>query len=251
MGQPRPPDRACATPTAVRAVGVVVPAHDEEELLGECLAGLRVAAAHPALRGLEVRVVVVLDSCADTSGAVARAAGARCVEVDARCVGTARAAGAEAVLRDLRTGLRAHDDEFWRRTWVATTDADSVVARDWLAEQVRLAATGADAVVGVVDVDLTDAAPGVADRYAALYGRVADGHRHVHGASLGVRASAYRAVGGFAPLTVSEDVALVDALRVAGHPVVASAAVRVRTSPRLDARARGGFGDLLARLAAA
>ena len=239
--------------SAVGAVGVVVPAHDEEALLGRCLAGLRAAAAHPDLVAVEVRVVVVLDACTDTTGQVALAAGVRRVAVDARCVGAARAAGTDAVLTVL-AGSEAGSGGAGRadldRTWVATTDADSVVAPDWLAQQVRLAAAGADAVVGVVEVDLSGGPAGLDERYAALYGDVADGHRHVHGASLGVRASAYREVGGFAPLPVSEDVALVAALRAAGRRVVPSAAVRVTTSPRLEPRARGGFGDLLRSLAA-
>jgi glycosyltransferase involved in cell wall biosynthesis len=50
----------------VEAVGVVVPAHDEETLLPACLAALRDAAS--ALR-LPVHVVVVADACTDQTAA--------------------------------------------------------------------------------------------------------------------------------------------------------------------------------------
>ncbi|RYY84013.1 MAG: glycosyltransferase family 2 protein, partial [Comamonadaceae bacterium] len=78
------------------------------------------------------------------------------------------------------------------------------------------------------------------------------GHRHVHGANLGVSATAYRRAGGFPALACSEDVALVEALKAMGANIAWSAAPRVSTSARANARARGGFGDtLLAVIAAA
>jgi glycosyltransferase involved in cell wall biosynthesis len=62
----------------VEAVGVVVPAHDEETLLSACLAALRDAAS--ALR-LPVHVVVVADACTDQTAAVAGATGARVIGI--------------------------------------------------------------------------------------------------------------------------------------------------------------------------
>jgi hypothetical protein len=74
----------------------------------------------------------------------------------------------------------------------------------------------------------------------------ADGHRHVHGANLGVSAAAYQRAGGFPPLECGEDVALVELLGATGASVCWSASPRVTTSARLRARVRGGFGDTLA-----
>lgn len=68
-----------------------------------------------------------------------------------------------------------------------------------------------------------------------------DGHRHIHGANLGVSAAAYVAVGGFRPLASNEDVALVEALVAAKATVAWSAATRVVTNARLDFRAPQGF----------
>ncbi|MEX3824233.1 glycosyltransferase family 2 protein, partial [Paraburkholderia sp. BR14262] len=125
----------------------------------------------------------------------------------------------------------------------AFTDADSHVAPDWLAAQLALAA---DAVCGPVSVDDWSAlAPCARATWERRY-RDADGHRHIHGANLGVAAHAYLRAGGFPPLACSEDVALVDLLIATGATLAWSAAPRVVTSGRRDARTRGGFGDTLA-----
>ena len=103
-----------------------------------------------------------------------------------------------------------------------------------------------DAVCGPVSVDDWRAlAPGARATWARRYCD-ADGHRHVHGANLGVAAHAYLRAGGFPPLACSEDVALVDLLIATGATLAWSAAPRVVTSGRLDPRVRGGFGDTLA-----
>lgn len=211
-------------------IGFAIPAHNEAALLGACLVAARAAAQHPALRGEIVRVLVVLDACTDASAAVARSLNVETLSVDARNVGAARAAGARYLLEQ---GAR----------WLAFSDADSRVAPDWLAAQLAL---GADAVCGPVMVDDWSPHPQrTRETWQARY-RDADGHRHVHGANLGVCAQAYRRAGGFAPLACGEDVALVDLLSASGAVIAWSAAPRVVTSARVDARVRGGFGDTLA-----
>ncbi|MEF7615753.1 glycosyltransferase [Aquincola sp. MAHUQ-54] len=210
-------------------IGVVVPAHDEEAVLAGCLAALRQAAGHPALQGEAVQLLVVLDTCTDGSAAAVAAAGVAAIEVGARSVGAARAAGAAALLAQ---GAR----------WLAFTDADTRVAADWLPAQLALQA---DAVCGCVAVDDWGVfGPEVQRQYAAHY-RDADGHRHVHGANLGVSADAYRRAGGFRPLRCSEDVRLVEDLERTGARIAWSAAPRVVTSARRIARAPGGFADFL------
>ena len=50
----------------IRAVGVIVPAHDEQDLLPDCLASLgRAVRALRARCGLPVHVLVVADACRD------------------------------------------------------------------------------------------------------------------------------------------------------------------------------------------
>ena len=223
----------------VRAVGVVVPAHDEQALLPACLASLRVAATHPALFGVEVHVVPVLDACTDDSGLLAPGA----VEVQARNVGVARAAGFSEVLR--REGGRPPGE-----LWLATTDADSVVPADWLAEQLALADRGVDVVAGTVTVQDWSQQPGVVrERFARTYGSPGEGHLHVHGANLGLSAAAYLEAGGVPPLALAEDQALVDVLRVRARSLVATGRIPVITSARRESRTAGGFADHLRALA--
>ncbi len=210
-------------------IGVVIPVHNEARLLASCLSAAIAAARHPALRGEPVRIVAVLDSCSDGSERIAAGFDVTRLSIQARNVGVARASGATHLL-----GLGAR--------WLAFTDADSRVAPDWLVAQLAL---DVDAVCGTVAVDDWHGRPAsVLARWRHTY-RDEDGHRHVHGANLGVAARAYRRAGGFPPLACREDVALVDLLSATGASIAWSAAPRVVTSARGDARVRGGFGDTL------
>lgn len=214
-------------------IDVVVPAHDEELLLGECLDALdRCASATP----VPVRVTVVLDSCGDRSEALVRGR-ARSLHVTDRSVGAARAAGFDDAL--------AHAPGPGER-WLATTDADSRVPVTWLVDQLTLALAGADLVVGLVDVDdWTDWDPAVRVKYLDRYCSAA-GHRHVHGANLGMSGHAYRAVGGFDPVPTDEDVSLVRRAEAAGLTVAWAGTTPVMTSARRSGRAPGGFSHHLA-----
>jgi glycosyltransferase involved in cell wall biosynthesis len=224
----------------VQAVGVVVPARNEQDLLPGALDALLVAAAEVARLGVAVDLVVVADTCTDGTVGVARVRGVRVVEVPAGSVGRARATG----LRHLLERQRAVRPE---QLWLASTDADSRVPPNWLRGQLELAAGGADLVVGTVEVDdWSSHPPYVEARWRAGYDR-RDGHGHVHGANVGVRADAYLEVGGFRSLDRDEDVALVAALR--HRRVVSTGTIPVVTSARLRSRAGGGFADHLAGLA--
>ncbi len=231
-------------------LGVVVPARDEQGVLPACLAALARAAEDPELAGVAVRVVVVAHRCTDATAAVATAAGAEVVDSDAETVGDARHAGALAVLAGAAVAGVPPE-----RVWLAGTDADSVVPAGWLALQRAAAASGVDAVLGLVRVeDWTGHPPHVAAAFTAGYDRwrtddPGGAHPHVHGAHLGVRGDAYLAVGGFPPLAVSEDAALVGALVLAGRTVLRTPSCPVVTSARRRPRAHGGFGTDLDRLA--
>jgi cellulose synthase/poly-beta-1,6-N-acetylglucosamine synthase-like glycosyltransferase len=222
----------------ITAVRVVIPAHDEEQLIEGCLVALHGAASNV---DVPVDVLVVLDDCSDATAAVCARLAARTVAVPWRNVGAARSFGFAGVPD--RTDL-----------WLASTDADTRVAPDWLTSQLHLADAGADAVLGVIDVDdWTAHPPEVRGAFHRLYAGTSPGaaatHRHIHGANLGVRASAYRRAGGFAPLALAEDHDLVGRLDLdPAVSVVRTTAVRATTSARRDPRASGGFGDLLASL---
>ncbi|RCW71399.1 glycosyl transferase family 2 [Pseudorhodoferax soli] len=213
-------------------IGVAIPAHEERAHIAAAVAAVQVAAGHPALQGEAVEIVVVADACSDGTAACAAAQGAHTLSLPHRNVGRARQAGAELLLA---RGAR----------WLAFTDADTLVADDWLAAQLGL---GAQAVCGCVWVRDWSAHGALAERLARAFESEyvpVDGHCHIHGANLGMTADAYRLAGGFAPLCTSEDVALVHALQAAGVAVAFSAQPRVWTSARVDARAPAGFGEAL------
>jgi glycosyltransferase involved in cell wall biosynthesis len=227
----------------IRAVGVIVPAHNEQDLLPACLAGLRRAAQ--ALRGIPVQVVVVADSCRDLTAQAARRGGASVVTISARNAGAARAAGARAILQRTR-----HLD--LAEVWLATTDADTQVPACWLRQQARYASQGWDAIVGTIAVeDWSGYSQATRSQFRERYERYDSGtdkHVHVHGANLGFRASAYLAAGGFPALATAEDHALVAALTEAGSRVLRTRALPVVTSARRESRAPQGFSHYLTQL---
>ena len=115
---------------------VLVPAHDEAELIGRCLASL-FDQSYP--REL-YRVVVIADNCQDSTAALARAAGAEVmVREDLTAVGKGRALRwATERLLALDAGLDA----------VVVVDADSVAHPELLRELAAELDTGAGAVQG-------------------------------------------------------------------------------------------------------
>lgn len=216
-------------------IGIIIPVHNEERLLEDCLRAVSVAARQVEAGGEAVCIVAVLDACDDASAAIAARCGVATLSIQARCVGLARARGAACLLA---AGAR----------WLAFTDADTVVSEGWLAAQLRLDADVVCGTVAVADWGCHGAAMHL--HWQRTY-TDADGHRHVHGANLGVSARAYRRAGGFAGLALSEDVALVDALIASGASVAWSAAPRVVTSARADFKVAGGFGATLLAVAQA
>lgn len=223
----------------ISAAGIVVPAHNEETLLSACLRALRRAASSVSV---PVHVLVAADSCTDGTVAVARGFDARVIALQARSVGAARAAGMTEILR-----LTAGSDP--AEIWLATTDADTVVPALWLHRQLGYADRGWDVVLGTVSVaDWAEHPPHVPTAFAAGYEFGDRPHPHVHGANLGLRASAYQAAGGFRSLCTAEDHALVAAAALAGCPVMRARDITVETSARRQARAPHGFSHLLRAL---
>lgn len=213
-------------------LAIVIPAHNEAQYIGECLTSVMLATRHEDLSGESVHICVVLDSCTDQTGFIASSFGVDTVTVHARAVGVARAAGAA---RALGMGAR----------WLSFTDADTLVPADWLVRQLSI---GADVVCGTVTVrDWEHHHESVKQDFFSTY-RAADGHRHIHGANLGVSAPAYLRAGGFRSLDVDEDVALVGALEGIGTRIAWTGANPVSTSARRDFKARGGFGETLVRV---
>jgi cellulose synthase/poly-beta-1,6-N-acetylglucosamine synthase-like glycosyltransferase len=223
------------------AVGVVVPAQNEESTIGRCVES--VIAAHEAC-GERARlwIVVVADACTDSTVATARRAiggHGEVIECSPRSPGTARRLGVAAVLKHYETVAPM-------RIWLANTDADTHVPRDWLQRHLDHADDHASAVAGIVQLDTEGLRPEVQSVHAGSYELRSDGtHEHVHGANFGVRGDAYLDAGGWSHLTVAEDHCLWGRLQRRGWLMRSCVKSVVTTSARLHGRAIGGFADKL------
>lgn len=217
-------------------IGVIVPAHNERRLLGRCLASLKVASDNAKSISAPSKILVVLDACTDDSAQIAHDYGVYTLELNVRNVGAARKAGAEWMLEH-------------GATWLSCTDADSCVPRHWLTCQLGF---DAEAVCGTVRVSQWQARHTAAlrERYSQHYQNV-EGHRHIHGANLGICSEAYLKAGGFKPLSAHEDVQLVADLEAIDANIVWTAKNCVSTSSRHKGRATGGFADFISTLTAA
>src|SRR5947207_2040410 len=128
----RPP--ASPRPAELPRLAVLVPAHDEEQLIDRCVASLR-AQSYPADR---FRVVVIADNCGDGTARLATAGGAEVLERrDDRALGKGYA------LRwamDLVLGGTAGEVP----DGIVVVDADSVADRDLLLHLGAALAAGSD-----------------------------------------------------------------------------------------------------------
>ncbi len=223
---------------ATRVLLVVLPVHDEEELLPSALRALELAigALTPAI---SCQVAVVLDSCGDASRAIATSwatyFGALVIRRDCCSVGQARQTGFLALLeRCLEVDLA--------QVWLATTDADSRVPPNWLTVQVEAHSSGVDLWAGRVKV-AEQSATDVRwkDRYASE-------RDPIHGANLGFSATLYTELGGFQNLRCGEDRDLHGRAVAHGFRVRYDLAATVTTSSRRTGRAPAGFAGVLRAL---
>lgn len=248
-----PPDRG------LEAI-VVVPARDEAERVGACL---RALAAQRGIRPRAYEIILVLDDCRDATRERALAAAQESqlalhlVELsESSGVGRARRLGMDlACTRLLEVGRT--------RGLIASTDADSVVAEDWLVAQLTLLRAGAQAIGGRIELDPKEARElrsevlayrrhqaarrmrTVLERSTPSARPLAE-HHQFSGASLGVTAALYRACGGLPAPSALEDEAFERTLQRLSIAIHRSNSVRVRTSARTDGRASRGLAHDLA-----
>ncbi|MFZ0092235.1 MAG: glucosyl-3-phosphoglycerate synthase [Solirubrobacteraceae bacterium] len=235
------------------AAVVVVPARDEERRIGACLRAL----AEQTLPGSDFEVIVVLDECRDDTARVARETAAplrlalTALDGPGGGAGPARRLGMDLACERLLAAGQSSG-------LIACTDADSRPSRDWLERQLAHVAAGARAIAGLIELDEDEAdelPPAVRERRERDAGarlrrvRRSDpdaAHHHFAGASIGVTAETYRAVGGIEPLVALEDAGF--AARLADHqvPILRAADVRVSTSARSGGRVPRGLSVDLA-----
>ena len=250
---------------------VIVPVRNEEERLSDCLEAL---GAQVDLQGARLpekffEVLLLLNNCTDRSAQIALEwknahprvilhIAERTFRPEAAHVGTAR-----KLLMD--TAWWRLDGASGGSGVILSTDADSTVAPDWIAQNLQAIARGADAVGGAVLIRPEHVAAMSEQvqrcfqqncRYGALLAELEDWldpqpgdcwprHLHHFGSSLACTARAYALSGGMPALPRLEDEAFVDRLRHASRQLRHEPAVRVFTSARLDGRTGIGMAGQL------
>ena len=248
---------------------VAIPVKDEEERLPACLRALALQLdrlGRPIPPTL-IRVVVFANNCTDRSASLARKLGGD-LPLDVRVVearlapATAHAGAARRAAMDIAEAWLVAGGE-WDGV-ILTTDADSQVAPDWIAENLASFRVGAEAVLGRIDLDgegelLPDALHRrgeLEDAYESLLTELCwlldplehnpwPHHATISGASLGITRSAYCRVGRLPRVPLGEDKALVALLSRQDARIRYCPTVYVITSGRTNGRAPGGVADTL------
>lgn len=200
-------------------VSIVIPAFNEAKLLPATLRAVEGArTAFQSLRWLS-EVVVCDNNSTDTTGELARAAGARVVFEPVNQIGRARNTGAAAAQGE----------------WLIFVDADSEPSPELFAEVARRIDSGRVLAGGaLLAMDQGPVWVHVGARIWGVYSRLA---RHMAGAFIFVEAAAFREIGGFSNrFYAGEELDLSQRLkalaRKQGRRIHIIASPRLRTSAR-------------------
>lgn len=199
-------------------LSIVIPAFNEEKLLGRCLESVLVAVAAVHARGWQDEVIVCDNNSTDRTAALARAAGATVVFEPVNQIARARNRGAAVATGD----------------WLLFLDADSTVSRELFDDLAGTIASGG-CVAGGATVRMADYA-GRALWLVRFWNGLSRFARWAPGGFFFCDARVFQAVGGFSQeLFVSEELDLSRRLKRAAraqgkrivilhrHPFVTSA----------------------------
>jgi hypothetical protein len=241
--------------TARLRVAIAIPARNEAGRIAACVAALLRQLDRVPVEG---RVVVLANNCVDgtidslapftSPGLVIRQV---LLPPERAHAGWARRLALDAAFAHLS---QAEDV-------LMSTDADTVVAPDWLERNLHHLDKGYDAVAGwalPLQSEWRKLAPQHRHRlntlrkyrtllaYLAAPGEEAwPRHDYEGGASIALRAGVYEAIGGAPTPPLGEDRALFAAIRRAGGRIAHPLDVKAFTSCRLQGRAPGGMADTL------
>ena len=250
---------------------MAIPVRNEQGELAKTLAALAWQRDRGGKRVDPSRYEVVLlaNNCADDSAEVARGFAERHAWLNLHVAEAQLPPGLDHVGTARRLAMDAALQRFANRGCargiIASTDADSQVAPDWIASLLEVFREGVDAVGGRVLTDPAQRAalpPDVRRLYLldVAYRLLCaeceayldpcphdprPRHHQFQGANLAVTAAAYERAGRLPALPVEEDVALEQALGWTGARIRHSPDVRVFTSARCQGRALGGMATQL------
>lgn len=251
-------------------MGVIVPARNEAARIAATLDSLcrQVDQAGCPVPVKRYEILVLANNCTDTTARIAHEVRRRHPQHRLHvCEVTfppeqANIGNARRWLMDLaaeRLGGLAHP-----RRIIASTDADTIAAPDWLAAIATEIAGGADAVGGRIitgypgdgtdpalrryhlnDVTFQHLIAELESRLDPIAHDPWPRHHQHFGANLATTVGAYLGVGGLPQVITLEDMAYFDVLRRADARVRHSPRVRVRTSARRDGRVELGLSTQL------
>jgi GT2 family glycosyltransferase len=254
--------RAFQTSCDIRKVRVVVaiPARNEAEWIGRCLRALRRQTRKPDA------VVLLLNNCTDGTAAIANVLSSRVpyrlhIRSHTFPASTVSAGIARRLAMQFAAEIAGPDG------MLLTTDADTVVANDWIERNLLSLASGADLVCGRVSLDPVEAmliplhlhADDALERELTelldLIATTLDPdpadpwprHTEAAGASLAVTVAAFNRVGGIPAMATGEDRAFVEALARMDAHIRHDPTINVTVSVRVHGRAPGGMADTIRR----
>jgi glycosyltransferase involved in cell wall biosynthesis len=240
---------------------VAIPMHNEAEYIEKCLVALaQQEGARP------FGVVALLNNCTDATSRIVDGLASRLpyelhileywLDPSVRSAGLAR-----------RLAVRHAEGLAGDGGIVLTTDADGMVATNWIAANVAAIEAGSDAVAGMAELDSEGAATiplqlQLDEEKSEIFGTLLDEidwlldpdvsdpwprHTQHSGASIAVRASWLAQVGGIPAVAMGEDRELFARLRQFDARIRHSRDVVVSVSGRTVGRAVGGMADAIAR----
>ena len=160
-------------------ISIVIPAFNEERLLGESLRHIRTAMAVFAERGWEAELIVCDNNSTDRTAQIAREAGAHVVFEPVNQIARARNTGAAAATGD----------------WLVFVDADSHPSRELFAD-VAEQIDGGHSLAGGSTMRL-ETGNFAARLVTGIWNRASRVKRMMAGSFIFVEATAFREIGGF------------------------------------------------------
>ncbi len=172
-------------------ISVVVPAFNEQKLIGATLRGIKLAASAFQQRGWETELIVCNNNSTDATAEVAQAEGAKVVFEPVNQIGRARNTGAAAATGD----------------WLVFVDADSRPTAALFGEVADQIASG-KCLAGGCTVRLDERHP-IADFGTGLWNILSRIRKWAAGSFIFCDTNAFRKIGGFdANLFASEEIDL-------------------------------------------
>lgn len=160
-------------------ISVIVPAYNEEKLLGASLAEIKLAAHSLAVHGWEFELVVCDNNSTDRTAEIARTAGAQVVFEPVNQIGRARNCGAQAATGD----------------WLVFVDADTHPSAELFADVAEKIASG-QIMAGGSTIRLDEKIFSAAV-ITELWNYASRFKKLMAGSFIFVEAAAFRKIGGF------------------------------------------------------